>query len=237
MRENIVNGVYVELDCIVDTRLSLMYSIDKNVMSTMLEMDKYHDRHLDQFGYLSVKAFRKLYSLRTSSTLDNPLGTEIINVISNYCLEAIITAKSYGEFKPLTIYLNTYPYNLTEENLELIRMGLVNSTKMSNVDVEFMHEPYTEIKPSFILDNIALMIMYDGLSWIDYNIKNEELIKCNIADVTLLTPMLMHRSLIVSKKELNKIFEDIEEKLKLLVNLVYTPTKLFSFNKKEIKNL
>lgn len=234
MSEHIINGAYVELDTIFDTRLSIMYDIDKNILRDMIENDKYHNRNIDQFGYLSVKLFRKLYGFRNDNVLNNPSGTKIPKVLRDYCIESTLTAKSYGENKPLTIYLNIFPYTLTEENKELIIMGLTNAINVP-IDIEIINKPLLDIDPLFMRENISLAIMYDGMSWIEHHLENRNLETYSIPDTTLLTPMLVHRNIMLSKKDMSKFFEDIEKSVSILVNLVFTPTELFSFDKKFVE--
>lgn len=234
--ENIVNGVYVELDSIFDTRLSMMYDIDKNILRDMIETDKYHNRYMDQYGYISVKLFRLLYSFRNANVLNNPLGTRINDVIKDYCIESTISAKSVEDYNKVTVYLNIFPYNLTEEDIELLRMGISNSIKMP-VNVEIIYKHYTEIKPSFIKENIGMMIMYDAITWIEYFTSNGELIKDSLPDTLLMTPMLIHRNMLIAKRDMNKFFEDIETSVAMLINLVYVPVELFCFRKEKIKDI
>lgn len=228
--ENIINGVYVELDCLFDTRLSLMYDIDKNIMRDMISTGKYHSRIMDQFGYLSVRMFRTIYNYRNANTLDNPVGTLINDVIKDYCIEATITAKSYEEYNKINVYVNIYPYNLTEEDIELLRMGISNSIKIP-VNVEIIYKPYTEIEPDFIKNNIGMMIMYDGLLWVEHFTSNGELLKNSLPDVVLMTPMLLHRNLLIKKTELTNFFNDVEKSVAMLIQLAYVPVDIFSFRK------
>jgi hypothetical protein len=228
--ENIINGVYVELDCLFDTRLSLMYDIDKNIMRDMISTNKYHTRIMDQFGYLSVRLFRTIYNYRNANTLDNPLGTLVNDVIRDYCVEATITAKSYEEYNKINVYVNIYPYNLTEEDIELLRMGISNSIEIP-VNVEILYKPYTEINPEFIKNNIGMMIMYDGLLWVEHFTSNGELIKNSLPDVVLMTPMLLHRNLLIKKADLTTFFNDVEKSVAMLIQLAYVPADIFSFRK------
>lgn len=232
MINEIINDVYVELDCLIDTRLSLMYDIDKNLMRDIISNNNYKNRFVDQFGYISVRLFRILYSMRNEHILDNPTSTEVVDLISDYCLESTISSKKHGEFKRIKVHLNIYPYNLTEENIELLRMAIFNSSKM-DIEVEIINKPINNIEPTFLRENVGLAIMYDALTWIEKNTQNKKLINCSIPDVMLITPMLVHRNIIISDKELIKFFEDVETNISPLVNLKYIPTKIFSMKNKK----
>lgn len=232
--ENIVNGIYVELDCLFDTRLSLMYDIDKNIMRDIITTDKYHNRIMDQFGYLSVRMFRTIYRYRNNNVLDNPLGTLVNDVIKDYCIEATMTAKSYEDYNKINVYVNIHPYTLTEEDTELLRMGISNSIKVP-VNVEMINLPYTDIQPEFIKNNVGMMIMYDGLTWIEHFTSNGDLPKHSLPDTVLMTPMLLHRNMVIKKSDISKFFEDVEKSVAMLIQLAYVPVDIFSFRKEEKK--
>jgi len=229
---NIINGVYVELDCIVDTRLSIMYDVDKNIVEPYLKNGKYFKRIMDQFGYISVRLFRTIYKMRNNNTLDNPAPTEIPDLISDYCFEALQTSKSLNDGSPINVYLNIYPYTLTTENIEYLRMGFSNNLR-TDVNVIIINKPPYEITPDYINENMGMVVMYDALWWIEYNMQNKRLLDRSLPDVTFLTPMLLHRKLIIKETEINKLFEDLENNLKMLVGIIFIPVKYFSLKQKK----
>lgn len=225
--EEIINGLYVELDCLIDTRLSLLYDIDKDLIAGLIKDGTYHSRYRDTFGYIGSNLFNYLYKNRNSNILDNPSPTEINTFVADYCFEANQTAKGYGSNKEVTVYLNLYPYNLSEENKELLIMGLINSVG-TKINVELINKPYTEITPSFVSKNIGLMVMYNGLSWIEYFTQNNMLQTISLPDVILATPMLIKNRLIIDEKELDRFFKDISKNIEPLIGLVFLPTNMFS---------
>ena len=232
MDNDIINGVYLELDTLMDTRLSLLFDIDKDMMVPYITSGKYHNRYIDEFGYLSVKVFRTIYKKRNANVLNNPSPTMIMDLLSDYCYEALHSSKTFNNGKPINVFLNLYPYNLTEESKELIRMGMVNNLK-SEVNVELLFKPYDEVTPSFINDEIGLMIMYDGLSWVEHHMLNKNLTKTSLPNVTLLTPMLLHRKLMIKESELGTFFEDVEKNMAMLIGINFIPTKFFSVKKEK----
>jgi len=234
--KDIINGLYVELDCLMDTRLSLLYDIDKNLIESIIKSGKYSNRIMDQFGYLSVRVFRTIYNMRNSNILDNPAPTEITSIISDYCFEAMQTSKKLGDGSPIKIYLNVHPYNLTEASIERLRMGLSNAIDVA-VDIAIINKPFYDITPNFINENIGLVIMYDALKWTEFNLQNKRLIEKSLPDVTFLTPMLLHRKLIIKKSEVSKLFEDLEKNLQMLIGIVFIPVKYFSIKEKSIYKL
>jgi len=227
MNDKIINGVYVELDCLVDTRLSLLYDIDKDLIGKLIKNGYYHSRYRDTFSYIGSNLFNFLYKRRNEMILTNPSPTEINYFISNYCFEANQTSKIYDNDKEVTVYLNLYPYNLTEENVELLIMGLSNSIGVK-VNVEILNKPYTDIDPLFIAKNIALMVMYDGLSWVEYFTQNGLLLKNSLPDVILATPKLIKNRLLIDEKDLDKFFDDISNSIKPIIDLTFLPVDMFS---------
>ena len=225
---NIVNGVYVELDTLVDSRLSLLYDIDKDNIGRVIKEGKYYNRYLDQFGYISVRLFRTLYSMRNSNVLNNHMPTEIPNLINDFIMESNQTTLDYNFKRPVKIFINSFPYNLSEESKEMLIMGTTNAM-FNEVKVEIINKPNSDITPEFINEHIGLAIMYDALSWLDTHLSNGNLIKLNIPDVTFMTPSLIHRRMIIAETDMSTMFKDIQDKMSVFINLIFIPSKIFSF--------
>lgn len=50
-----------------------------------------------------------------------------------------------------------------------------------------IHLPYTDIQPGVIKNNVGMMIMYDGLTWMEHFTSNGELPKYSLPDTVLMT--------------------------------------------------
>ena len=112
--------LYIELDSILDTRLSTLLNFDFDLGKEWIEKGDYSKRSTDSFKYLSSGVFNILYRERNKATLLNPLPTPMLGMITEYCEKARVEDVSMGGDGLITIHLNTYPYNLSTEELEFI---------------------------------------------------------------------------------------------------------------------
>jgi len=224
------NHIYVEIDTVFDTRASLLYRLDKSILEKKIVDESYFTRVNDEFGYLPVDVFRVMYKERGRVLLEDPIVTKIYEVIRDYCNSTKHANMLSGKGDKLKVYLNVFPYDLKENELKNIALGL-RSLIQVDVDVIIINKDITELTTDFLNKNIGLAIMYDGLSWIEYRIGIGDLISNSIPDMMLLTPRLIHKRSVFYDADNDKLFEDLEKKLSYLINILFIDVSLFSIKK------
>lgn len=218
------NGInlYVELDSLVDTRLTTLDALSPGLSDKMIKSEYYYKRLLDQFDYISADAFRYVYNKRDKRVLRNPLPTKVIELMHEIIVKSRGEDIRTGGSGENIVYINYYPYKLIPEEIKVFTEALVKMIT-TPVTVELINEPSPD--PVWLNDNVGTMIMYDPMSWVDINLFNKKLLETPIPDVTLFGPMIVHNRL---SKDNPKLFEDISIGFSTAINLIFQPVEVFN---------
>lgn len=216
----------VELDCLLDTRISILSELDDNKFREVISM--YHDRDIDSFPHYGFNRFKEEYDKRNRDTLKEALVTPIMSLIEEFVNKTLLNLLNSPFHQRPKIIINIFPYELKEEEINNIINLIVNRIK-GNCTVEVVNKSIKELTVGYIKDNIALMVMYKYYEWIEYHctIKAFDTITC--PEVVMFGP-----SIYFKEKQPNiSIKEDpvksMEEIAKPLIGLKLFPINLFSF--------
>lgn len=219
-------SILVDLDSLLDVRLVLMDALDSGYTRRLLEDGTYHTRLFDSVRYTSPELFNRIYEHRNSSMLEGALPTDIYDTIFDYITQVKHTALSESSSE-INVVVNLHPYRMTSEMEEVIVKGVAK--RLNNVvEVTSVDMNPSELTPLFVSKHYGMMIMYDGLRWIDYHATTQALAKMPIPDMVLLTPMLIRSKDMLAHKEYIKFFEDIAKQIGVLVNIVFEHPGIFS---------
>jgi len=224
---NIYN-IYLELDTILDTRHTTLYSMSPDIADKVIANKTYTNRVKDSFELITNKIFKLVYATRDKLHLLTASQTFIPEILT-------VTALKLSEEKRLKntgngsidVYLNCYPYELQETEINTLQALVKTMAVDSNVVV--INKPPTEITPKWVRDHVGYVIMYDGISWVNYHLSTGDFLKSNLTNTTLLTPIILGEGLPASKID-EALIDDIITKLKPLINLEYVRAKFFSMN-------
>ncbi len=182
------NSLFVELDAIFDTRLSILnkYYSDE-VIEKNLTVD-YFNRPIDRFTDIGYEDFKEKYAARDSNILLDTVVTHVPGLIKDYVFNSVKSAINgpTGKITPKVI-VNVYPYKLSIKDKEFIRDMMVSLTN-GYADIKMVDMSYKEITPQYLDSNVSLMILYDYTQWLDVN---AEIFKYKtIPDVSLIAPAI-----------------------------------------------
>lgn len=228
LENNTKLGIYINLDSLIDTRLSVLHYHSPKIFKQVIKsIDKYQSRLKDEFDYLDTELFKEMYKKRNSEMIKEPIPTFIPEFIKSYVLTCL--QEKSGEI--VTMYLNVYPYKFTDEEKELLKKSIfVIYNKL--IDVEILDKPDNDITVKFIHENIALMIMYNGINWLEHNLANKSLRSLNLPDVLMICPRLVDK-LVVKKTAINDFFLDFEKIVHPFIQLLFLTPRIFSIKIKE----
>lgn len=232
MSEYEESGFYTDLDTILDTRLSLLYRLDKSKLKDVLV--NYDKRTDNLFTGYDHKLFLEQWENRDASILKNAIISKAIAFISDF-VSVTVTGNAVRT-KPLIpkLYLNTYPYKLNEATKDLIFKALLKHTGQQ-LDIVIMESPLEAITPTWLNQHVSIMMMYEYYLWLEAHAKNGLLEKTPIPDVTLHGPAINFKAHIPLTKEQKEAlaqstspYSVLEESSKLLVNLKLLPILFFN---------
>ena len=198
-----VSRILISLDCILDTRLAVIMDINPSLVDKVLVNKdfNYHERLSDEFPDVDKSDFNARYSNRDITILAQSRVTNIFNFLieSNEILQTEIETKQ--DVEELKYVINTYPYLLTQKEIEDIVFCFRYNMKKQHLNVSVVWLPLEKITIDFCNSDITAMFMYDYDEWMSLHV--EGLKKTSLHDVTLFAPMLY--------KEKPPTSEDIEE--------------------------
>lgn len=182
--------IYVELDCLLDTRIVTLANLLPPIQAVTLVGDQYRNRVIDDFTDLcgiSKVEFMEAYAKRDKETLFHARPTEMVTQLREMVLatekEAIYTPYSEG----VDVQVNIYPYHLTVEELDAMSSAVMAFTGVDcRVEVTRFHPE--ELTPSLLRSSYAALIMYDFNAWL--HLHGTALVNDRIPTVTFITPAL-----------------------------------------------
>ena len=223
-------GIYINLDSLIDTRLSILhYHSPKLFKNIIKDLDGYQARLKDEFDYIDVELFQEMYKKRNSKMIKEPIPTFMPDLIKSYVLTCLEEKSS----KIITLHLNVYPYKFSLQEKELLKKSIFKIYK-GLIDVEILDKPDYDISVKFIQENIALMIMYNGIKWVEHNLANKKLRSLSLPDVLMICPRLVDK-VEVRKTAINDFFSDFEKIMHPFIQLLFLTPRIFSIkiNKKK----
>lgn len=238
-------GLLVELDCLQDTRIATIARIDQMAAQTALSSG-YHTRESDHFPWVDMKLFKELYAKRDRTTLAHSAPTNMLLVVREL-LKLMVKnneiANHPTRIHPISLSINTYPYELSKEEQEAILA--VYSSRFGDIcPVELVTYSPASLSPAFIRQNYATMVMYDPHTWLNLHytadpatVDLQAFMKTLLHDVTLIAPAIYYQEAPSQQEieeiqsELGKDANPLEVTLRLarsLVGLQLIDVSLFS---------
>lgn len=216
-------NILVDLDSILDTRLSILTNLNPDLAATMVNDMSYQSRVMDDFKEIPYTMFRAFYMNRDKRVLKDSTPTHIIELIQDYVNEAIVSSKKRNSFDGITVYVNCYPYNLTSVEIDNLSKAL--EYMIPNAAIKLISLTKDELTPKWVDENIAMLILYNGLSWLEHHNSLGNIVKHPLVEVALLTPPLVTNKHNITNYSKN--LDDLEEMFKPLIRLTFTPVISF----------
>lgn len=225
----------ITLDALLDTRFGtlLQHYEDESVMEIMKAGYMY--RLADQFDDITIDEFKALYAKRDRETLRNSPPTPMVMLVKEFVSNTLVqNMGSPFHYKP-KIYVNVYPYDLVQSEINNIIEAAVLATEQS-CDVEAVRMSDEELTPAWVKDNLSILVHYNYLQWIETHCKNKNFEKITCPEVGLLGPMIYYDKL-PSKLEMDEYvkngfspFDDVEEAGRPFIGVKLYPLEHFSFS-------
>lgn len=221
----------IELDCLFDTRASTLATFGVKALEDNFK-PAYWKRLSDSFIGISLEQFKEQYSKRNKLTLLDSIHTPMLDFVIDFVKQTGLFNAGSPIIKNPVVMVNTYPYELLEEERIKIVEGIVIKTGNST-DVELVHMSPEEITPDFLNKKIAVVAMYDYIYWLELQATNDGFKKAGCPSTTLLAPEILFK--VLSNEELNIIAKDkidikkyLEDIAAALICLQLMPVEMFS---------
>jgi len=218
---------FTELDAIIDTRMGTLMRIDPNRLEDYIK-GGYFTRDRDVFKGVDQNKFQELYKNRDKLTLQASMMTPIVNYIRDFCQRTYEGNIKTPFLREPRIVVNLYPYQLTEDEKELLKKGLqIRTGKITKI--EFVYMKYEDISPGYLKQETSVIAIYDPYEWLETHSKNNNLRKNSCPMVTMIGPLLIRNinDLTINALELQRYMEMLA---KPFIDLELMVSKLFSAN-------
>jgi hypothetical protein len=162
-----IKGIYLDLDVILDTRLATIFNhFGEDKMIEVLKSNKYYDRVEEQFDGIDKQEFSMAYANRDKKVLFSSMKTKIVELVVSMLYEELSNSAAIPTGSKPKVILNTYPYDLSEEEINTIVKSIVYLTN-KNFDVEAVTMSMDELTPEFIMKNVNHVFFYNYGPWAD----------------------------------------------------------------------
>lgn len=224
----------VMMDTLLDTRMGTLLSLGSDVLNHVIDTGGYYTRVEDKFPDVDPQVFKTAYENRNKDILKKSGVTQIVMMIEEY-VSKIQNQNLVSPFHQIPkVVLNTYPYQLTEKEIDNFKRLLVRYTnKQAIVDVIYLS--YEDLTPKYVKKHLSMLIMYDYHQWLEIHAVNKNFETVTCPEVTVVGPMIyfngpMKQSdVLLLKKENLTPFQSIEAVAGPLAHLTLLPVELFSF--------
>lgn len=227
-------GIYIELDCLLDTRFGTLAELNEDLSLAVLE-DGYVLRDEENFKGIKQEHFRELYKLRDNQTLAKSPVTYCARFITDLIKEFKEKTANTPMMSKVNIVINTYPYRLTEHDVQkLLALFVKQTNKLASIEI--VYKTIKEVTPAYCRDNFDCMFIYDYNAWLEYHVTNRNLGKVTLREITLYAPRIYfnrkptNEEAIKFKREGIEPFSIIEEFASPVIDLQLQDIVMFSID-------
>jgi hypothetical protein len=229
-------ALYVDLNCLLDTRLGTLLTIDPDFGFMVSQQPGYYTRSVDKFstpehGSLKRELYDQVLLNNPDRVIKNSIMTRMLDFIKNI-IGAQRMLQTEGPVKGIDrILVNLHPYTLTHEE----KLALVNLLASELIDfecnVELVELASIQISAEFAAKNYIAMIIYNPTDWLEAI--GQELLTAVCTNLTLYTPKLNHiRELTHQESEQVKrfgsdLYASLETAMKRYIQFTYLRVNWF----------
>ena len=176
--------VLVQLDALLDTRLSTLTRIDPDKIEALVQAG-YHTREFDFFTGYDTQQFKEMYAQRDKSTLMESIETKMFLFLRQLvdALDEQTLLRPYHT--GVEIVVNTHPYVLDESDMVTVKETVAYWTKnLATVNVITISDE--DLTPEVCKANYSAMIRYDYTEWLAMHV--EAMSRTRLIELTLYVP-------------------------------------------------
>lgn len=183
---NKLEGIYVDLDVLLDTRIGTLAKHDDSVAQAVLT-DKYYQRTDDYFDGIDRELYLDLYKKRDVETLSLSCVTNAIQLLDHLSKTLNEQAITRPYHDGVQFFVNIYPYSLVNVEIDAIQKAICVWLGNASL-VEIINIPPVDLTPSYCKSLFSMMLMYEYEEWMELQTKAFE--KTQIPEITLFVPAL-----------------------------------------------
>lgn len=225
---SIDKGILIDLDTILDTRLSTLSLLDRDLTLMLIEDNYFNKRLYDEFGYIDNYSFKQVYKDRNLKTLSKSYITKMTELLSIE-IDLISSKKMQsGLTNVVNVDVNIYPYKLNKAISKKITNAIYKTLLTDNVYINLVSIANEELTMKLIESKYDVVIKYDGLEWLDYLLTVK---KDNAPSSKLYVPALLQEPIqFNSVKALENLLNSVSELYKPYIDITFISVEFFNYN-------
>jgi hypothetical protein len=178
--------VYVDLDCLLDTRLGTLAKIDDNYAVNAMLGD-YFTRTVDEFPDVNAQTFKEAYAQRDTSVLRRSVLTNIVYLLASFVKSSREDVAKGGQNMGIEFCVNVHPYKLTDDEAKEI-LNVLQFRLGSDITISSINVSDQELTPEICKEHYAVMVRYSFHEWLEMHL--EAFKKCKMPSMVLYAPAL-----------------------------------------------
>ena len=223
-----------DLDTILDTRAAVIKQSFSMLQFLEILKNGYFDRFSDEFITLGEGEFQKAYQARTKIVLKDALATPALFLSAHFSKTVLEARVNSPLRKQPHIHLNTYPYELTEQETRLVIAGFAAAIK-NIADITAVYIPPEDVTPKLLKTDYVEVMMYDYIPWLDLHSENKNFVETQCPGVRLYGPALLRQEKMKQIAMTTSSFKALEEYASLFIGLSVVPASYFSIDMNRMK--
>lgn len=187
-RNQNLQGIYVELDVLLDTRLGTIARLSEDAAVKTLQSG-YHARESDEFEFVDMEEYRALYAQRDGDTLSKSMLSGAVSFLHDVTAAMVEQASSRPYHDGGKLVVNTHPYTRTLSSGELDEIGRAIAARMDgHAPVELVDISPESLTPYHCKHSYAMMMVYDYGAWMETH--SEAFKTTQLPEVAMYSPRL-----------------------------------------------
>ena len=225
MRQAEYSTALVDLDAILDTRLTVLGQLRPDLPWTSLK--HYHERKIDIFDTVSFSEFREAYHKRDKRALREAKPTPVCFLVRDF-VTATNEIKQNGptEYIP-KIVLNTYPYVLEDSEINVL-IAALRQIVGKDCEITTTSLSMEDATPRLLKEYFSTWFTYEATAWLEAQSLKTGFKQGACPEVTMISP------LIYFKENPNYPLEPLtmlQDTAAMLIDLKMISIEMFSFLK------
>ena len=190
MADKPVDAVFfTELDAILDTRMGTLMRIDPKAIPEIIK-GGYLARDRDAFIGVDPIKFAEMYAARNQRTLSLSYQTPVMWFMRDFGRSVYEQNINTPFLRDPRIVINTHPYKLTQEEKDLIVVGIKHKTK--HIDrIEMVDIDYKDLTPAYFKKHLHVVWLYEPVTWLETQSSIGNLNKDTCPGVEMFGPLLI----------------------------------------------
>lgn len=216
MQAGKLDTIYVELDCLLDTRLGTVSLLDPELAAKLAVSPEYRKRTSDRFEGLDYEVFRKRYKARDQDVLEASMMTEVVMMLR----QLVEQLNEQGQVRPyhdgVKVQVNLYPYQLSTDEEHAIELAIASWIgKTSKIELVSMSP--AQLTPTLCQVSYTIMVMYEYEDWLNSHAETFKTVR--FPEVVLFVPALYFQT-VPTEEELEKLIKEAGHPMAAVESLI-----------------